>query len=114
VGTVDRVAPRVAVSPRRLRASRNGTVTLRVTCPKTEKSCRVTLTLKLGRRVIARKTLTVSGHSTRAFSLKLGVRARRSLIARRSLKATVVANARDQAGNARITTTSIQLLAPRR
>jgi hypothetical protein len=114
VGTVDRVAPRVSVSPRKLRVSRNGTVTLRVTCPKTEKSCRVTLTLRLGRRVIAKKTLTVAGHSTRTFSLKLGVGARRTLRARRSLKATVVANARDQAGNTRITSTSIQLLAPRR
>ena len=65
VGTVDRVAPRVSVSPRKLRVSRNGTVTLRVTCPKTEKSCRVRLTLKLGRRVVAKKTLTVAGHSTR-------------------------------------------------
>jgi hypothetical protein len=114
VGTVDRVAPRVSISPRKLRASRNGTVTLRVTCPKTEKSCRVTLTLKLGRRVIAKKTLTVAGHSTRTFSLTLGVGARRSLQARRSLKATMVASARDQAGNTRITSTSIQLLAPRR
>ena len=114
VGTVDRVAPRVSVSPRKLRVSRNGIVALRVTCPKTEKSCRVTLTLKLGRRVIAKKTLTVAGHRTRTFRLKLDVRARRSLNARRSLKATVVANARDQAGNTRTTTTSIRLLAPRR
>jgi hypothetical protein len=85
-----------------------------VTCPRTEKSCRVTLTLKLGRRVIATKTLTVSGGRSRTFSLKLGVGARRSLMARRSVKATVVANARDEAGNTRITSTSIQLLAPRR
>ena len=114
VGTVDRVAPRVSVSPRKLRVSRNGTVTLRVTCPKTEKSCRVRLTLKLGRRVVAKKTLTVSGGRTRTVRLRLGVRARRSLNARRSLKATVVASARDQAGNTRTTSTSIRLLAPRR
>ena len=104
----------MSVSPRKLRVLRNGTVTLRVTCPKTEKSCRVSLTLKLGRRVIAKKTLIVSGGRTRTVRLRLGVRARRSLISKRSLKAIVVASARDQAGNTRTTTTSIQLLAPRR
>jgi hypothetical protein len=102
------------VSPRKLRPSRDGTVSVRVTCPKTETRCRVTLTLKLGKRAIATKTLTVNGNTSRTAGLKLTTATRRRLNAERTLKATVVARARDLAGNTATTTTPIHLLAPKR
>jgi hypothetical protein len=114
VTTVDRTGPRVSISTRTLRLSRNGTVRVRVACPRTEQRCRVTLTIRLANRTIATATATIAGNTSRTATLKLSARARRSLSAKRSLKATVVARARDQAGNTATTTTPIRLLAPKR
>ena len=113
-GAVDRRAPRVSVSPRRVRLSRSGRVTVRVRCPKSETRCRVTLTLKVGRRSVASTTLTVRGGSSRIAVLRLSAWARRRLQVSRTLRITAVARARDQSGNAATTTTHLQLLAPRR
>jgi hypothetical protein len=110
LGAADRIVPRVIASPRNLRVSRNGTVTIRVSCPKAEKSCRVTLTLKLGKRALATTTITIAGGKTRTVTLKLSAAARRSLMANRRVKATAVAYARDQAGNTAVTTTPIRFL----
>jgi hypothetical protein len=112
--TVDRTGPRVSVSPRTLRPSRKGTVRVRVACPRTEQRCRITLTIKLAKRTVATATLTVAGNTTRTATLKLTARALHTLNARRSLKATVVARARDQVGNTATTTTPIRLLARKR
>ena len=109
---VDRTAPRVRVSPRRVRASLKGIVKLRVSCPRGERRCRVRLRLRLRHRYVASKTLTVAGGSSRVFSLELRRAARRELARRRSLKVTAIAVARDAAGNAATGKTSIRLLAP--
>ncbi len=108
---VDRKAPRVRVSPRRLRASRTGVVKLRVACPRGERSCRTRLRLRLRRRYVASRTLTVRGGRSRVFALKLTRAARRELTRRRSLKVTAVAVARDAARNRASTRTTIRLQA---
>ncbi len=112
--SVDRTAPRVRISPRRVRASRSGVVKLRVSCPRGERRCRVQLRLRLRRTYVAAKTLTVTGGRSRVFSLKLRRAARRELARKRSLKVTAVAVARDAAGNRATRRTSIRLLFPRR
>jgi hypothetical protein len=89
-------------------------VTVRVTCPKGEKSCRITLTLKTGKRILATKTFTVAGGKTLTVNLKLNAAARRGLSVRRPVKAAALVTARDQAGNTATTTTPIQLLAANR
>ncbi|HEX5927479.1 MAG TPA: N,N-dimethylformamidase beta subunit family domain-containing protein, partial [Baekduia sp.] len=78
--------PRVVVTPRTVRATRAGTVSLRVACPRSAGSCRVALRLELGHRVIATKTLVVTGGKARNFTLKLTRAARRDLLRRRSLR----------------------------
>jgi N,N-dimethylformamidase beta subunit-like, C-terminal/Bacterial Ig domain len=108
---VDRKAPRVRVSPRRVRASRSGVVKLRVACPRGERSCRTQLRLRLHRRYVASKTLTIRGGRSRVFALKLNRAARRELTRKRSLKVTAVAVARDAARNRATTKTTIRLLA---
>jgi hypothetical protein len=106
--------PRVALTPRTVRASRGGTITLRVGCPRSAGSCRVALRLELGHGVIATKTLTVTGGQTRKVTLKLTRAARRELPRKRSLRATAIATTSDRAGHRATTRRSILLLAPRR
>ena len=111
VTPADRTGPRVRVSPRRVRASRAGVVKLRVACPRGERSCRTQLRLRLRRRYVASKTLTIHGGRSRVFALKLNRAARRELSRKRSLKVTAVAVARDAARNRATTKTTIRLLA---
>ena len=108
------VAPRVTISPRRVRQSLKGTVRVRVACPKGVTSCRVTLTLKVGARTVGRTTLTVRGNTSRVAAVRLSAWARRTLKARRTLNATAVATSRAPAGTSVTTRTHIQLLAPKR
>jgi hypothetical protein len=102
------------VTPRTVRASRGGTVTLRVACPRSAGSCRIALRLELAHHTIATKTLTVSGGKTRNVALKLTRAARRELPRKRSLRVTAIATTSDRAGHRATTRTSILLLAPRR
>jgi hypothetical protein len=111
-GVSDRTAPRITLSPRTLRLSRNGTVHVRVACPRTEQRCHVQLRLRLRGRYVASKTLTVMGGRTRVFALKLRAATRHELARRRALTVTAVAVASDLAGNRVRTTTAIRLLAP--
>jgi hypothetical protein len=106
--------PRVTVTPRTVRASRGGTVTLRVGCPRSARSCRVALRLELGHGVIATKTMTVSGGKTRNVTLTLTRAVRRELPRKRSLRVTAIATTSDRAGHRATTRTSVLLLAPRR
>jgi hypothetical protein len=113
-GTViDRRAPRITIGPARVRASRAGTVTLRVACPPAEASCRVALRLRLGGVVVGSATLTVRGGARRTVHVRLTTAARRRLATKHTLKATIVATARDAAGNTATNTTTVALLAPR-
>jgi hypothetical protein len=109
-----RVGPRVAPTPRTVRMSKAGTVRLRIACPLKARSCRVQLRLRLGRRDIAAKTLSVAGGKTKSVTLKLSSAARRDLRRKRSLQVTAIVTARDKAGHPATTRTSIRLLAPGR
>jgi hypothetical protein len=112
--SASRRGPRVRVTPRTVRATHAGTVSLRVSCPRSARSCRISLRLQRGRRVVASGTLTVSGGEARSVTLKLSRAARRDLARKRSLLVTAIAAARDKAGHRATTRTSIRLLAPRR
>ena len=110
----DRVAPRVRVRPTRVRASRRGLIRLQVTCPAAELRCLIDLRVRRARTTVARKSFQVAGGRTRHVSLRLSQRARRRLARAGSLRAVVIAAARDSAANKATTRTSIRLLAPRR
>jgi hypothetical protein len=109
-----RAGPRVAVTPRTVRASKAGTVRLRVACPHSARSCRAQVRLQLASRTVASKTLTVAGGKARLVTLKLNRTARRDLLRKRSLKVIATVTARDQTGSPATTGTHIRLLAPRR
>jgi hypothetical protein len=111
---VDRTAPRVTIAKRTVRASRKGTVTLRLTCPRGEVSCRVDLSLRRAGRRLAHGIVTVAGGNTGTISLRLTQAARKQLARSRALFVQASASARDAAGNHATTTTRIQLLAPRK
>ena len=61
----------------------------------------MTVKLKRGGKWIARKTLTVSGDTTRTFALKLSKATRSKLARSRRLRITAAVTARDAAGNSR-------------
>jgi len=106
--------PRVAVTPRTVRASKKGTVTLRVACPASARSCKIQVRLQLGRRTLATKTVTVAGGKAKRVTLKLSRSARRDLLRKRSLKVTATVTARDKAGHSATTRTPIRMLAAAR
>ena len=111
----DRLAPRIRVRPRRVRASRRGLIRLRVSCPAGEAICRVQLRLRrAGTSATRKKALEVRGGSSRAVALRLRANARERLRRRGSLRVSAVATARDLAANTDTTRTPIRVLAPRR
>jgi Bacterial Ig domain len=111
---VDRLAPRIRVRPRRVRASRRGLVALRVSCPSGERICRVDLRLLRAGTTVARKRVQVRGGSTRKVFLRLTHSARRRLLRSGSLSVVALAAARDLAANRGTTRTRIRVLALRR
>ena len=92
-GSTSSAAKRLSVSPRTVRASKNGTVKLRVACPAGTRSCRVQLKLQVGKRTVATKTVTVAAGKTKTVTLRLSRAARSDLKRKRSLHATAVASA---------------------
>jgi hypothetical protein len=114
VAPTDRLAPRVRVGPRRVRASRRGLVRLRVRCPQSERICRVDLRLRRAGTTVARKKFRMAGGRTRHVALRLNRGTRRRLARSSSLRVTALATARDLAGNRATTSTRIRVLAPRR
>jgi hypothetical protein len=112
--TRDRTAPRVTIAKRTLRASATGVVTLRVSCPRTEITCRVTVRLERAGHLLARRTVTVAGGKRANVSLQMSKNGRVSLARHRTLMTEVTTTARDAAGNQATTRTPIRLLAPRR
>jgi hypothetical protein len=110
----DRLAPRVRVRPRLVRASRRGLIKLTVSCPSSELRCRIDLRVRRPYATVARKTFEVSGGDTRRVSLRLNRGTRRRLSRSGSLRAMALATARDAAGNRATTRTPIRLLAPKR
>ena len=89
-------------------------VKLRVSCPRSERFCRVDLRLRRADTTVARKKFRVAGGKTRRVSLRLKRGARRALAGSSAMRVTAVAAARDAAGNRGTTRTRIRLLAPRR
>ena len=65
-------------------------------------------------RVIATKTLIVTGGKARNFTLKLTRAARHDLLRRRSLRVSAIATTSDRTGHHATTRTSTKLLAPKR
>jgi hypothetical protein len=110
----DRLAPRLRVRPRRVRVSRRGRLSLRVSCPPGERLCRVALRVRRKGATVAQQQFDVAGGKTRRVSLRLTRGTRRRLSGSGSLPAMAVVTARDFAGNGATTRTRIRLLAPRR
>ena len=92
-GSTSSAAKRLSVSPRTVRASKNGTVKLRVTCPRGTRSCRVQLKLRVAKRTVATKTVTIAAGKTKTVTLVLTRAVRRDLVRKRSLHATAIASA---------------------
>jgi hypothetical protein len=107
----DTTAPRITVVVPSARASKRGTVAVRVGCPATETSCTITVALKRGRTTVAHKTVTVRGGKTVKVTLQLTQAARRQLTRDRRLKLSAVITARDAAGNRSSSTKRLTLRA---
>jgi hypothetical protein len=108
----DKLAPKVVISPRSVRVSSSGRVTLKVKCPAGETSCLVVLRLKLNGSTVAKTTTTIGGGRTVRVALTLSGAARAKLAKRSSLKVSASAQATDAAGNRKVTTTSVTLKRP--
>jgi hypothetical protein len=109
----DRLAPRVKLLRKRLRVSRRGFAVLRVQCPRGEVRCVVAVKLRRKGKSLARARVVVAGGKTASVRLKLSKAARARLARRGAMKATVTLDARDAAGNRRVTKTKVRLLARR-
>jgi hypothetical protein len=107
--TVDKTAPKVTFAATSLRASKRGTVGVKVGCPATETSCKITVQLMRGKTVAAKKTVTVKGGKTKTVTLQLTKAIRRQLSSHHSLKVTAVLSAKDAAGNKKTTKKSLTL-----
>jgi hypothetical protein len=105
----DKTKPKVSVVARSLKVSKTGTVSFRVGCPKTETSCKIQLQLKNGKKVAAKKTVTVKGGKTVTVTLQLTKATRLALSKHSTLKVSTVVNASDAAGNRKTTTKQLTL-----
>jgi hypothetical protein len=108
----DKTAPRVKVTLRKVRASRRGMVSLRVSCPRGESKCVVDLRLKRGRSTVGRKKLSIAGGKGRSIAVKLSSRWRGRLADAGALRLVASAAARDAAGNRATTSKRMRILAP--
>jgi hypothetical protein len=111
--TTAKGAARLTLSSRTIRASKAGTVKLRIACPRGKGSCRVALRLALGKRVLAKKSLTVRAGASRSVALTLTRSARRDLARKHSLHVTAIA-VTSRGGKHTTTRTSVLLLPPRK
>jgi hypothetical protein len=103
----------VVLSPRVVRASRAWKVSFRLTCPRREKRCKVTLLLARGKTALGRTTVTIRGGRTAHVAVALNRSARRLLRMHARLRATATTVARDPAGNRRTRRVAIVILAPK-
>ena len=105
--------PRITLKLLTTRASKRGTITLRVGCPKSAKRCRISLLLKAGHTTVARKTVRVRGGRSVKVTLKLTKAARRLLAKRGRLKVSCRISATDAAGHRSTRTVKFTVRAPR-
>jgi hypothetical protein len=110
----DKTAPRVTIARRTVTASRKGSVTLRVACPRSETRCVVDVQLKRKGHRLARATVTVAGGKSANVVLRLTRSARAQLTRARKLSVDALLSARDAAGNRATSKATIRLLAPGR
>jgi hypothetical protein len=110
----DKTAPRVTIARRTVTASRTGSVTLRVACPRGEVRCTVDVQLKRKGRRLARKAITVAGGKSANVVLRLSRSARSQLTRARKLSVDALLTSRDAAGNRATSKATIRLLAPGR
>jgi len=95
-------------------ASRKGSVTLRVSCPRGETRCVIDVQLKRKGRRLARATVTVAGGRSANVVLRLTPSARAQLTRARKLSVDALITARDAVGNRATSKATIRLLAPGR
>jgi Tol biopolymer transport system component len=117
----DTTGPAMAIARRTVRASRRGVVSVRVRCPAGEPAgCRGRLALRSASRIRGRIVRLGSASFRIAAGRGASVRVRlsrtnRRLLGRRGrLRVLATARASDQAGNAKTTTATFTLNAPRR
>jgi hypothetical protein len=113
-GGADHSAPRITIAKRTVRAARKGTVTLRLSCPRTETRCRIDLQLVRGKQKLAHATKTLAGGQSVNLTLRLSRAAIRQLARAGALRVDAVVTARDAAGNHSTSRAKIKLLAPGR
>ena len=108
----DRLALRVTIARRTVRASAKGLVTLRIACPRGELRCQVDLRLLRGARQLVHKTFAVASGKSADVTLRLLRSDRLRLVRAGTLLVDAAATTRDAAGNPATTTTRIRVLAP--
>jgi hypothetical protein len=106
-----RVRPDVGRGPL---AVRRGVVAIRLSaCPREERGCRVTVTLKAGKVVLGTGTATLTPARPGSVRVKLTKKGRALLSKRKRVKASIRTVARDEAGNTAAATQQISLTLPR-
>ena len=111
-GETARSAPRVKVRQRRARVRRNGTVRLRLRCPRTVDECRANVRLRRRGKTLAKRTVTLPGGKTSVVKLRLNRTARARLARAGSLRVKVRVRVTLGDRKPTITTKRILLLAP--
>jgi PKD repeat protein len=92
----DAKGPIVRISPRSVRLSRKGTITLRVSCPAGERACNGRLTV----RTVGAKAFHLGGAQTATLRIHVSRKAQRAIKRHHRLRARATAVTRDAAGNA--------------
>ncbi len=104
VAPKDTTAPKVTVTPRSVKLSKKGTVTIRVSCPKTERSCagRLALTRSLRNAhtsKVGNGTFRIGGGQTALVRMHLSASNRKLVKRLHTLTTKATAIATDAAGN---------------
>jgi PKD repeat protein len=108
----DRTAPKVRILTSTAKMSRKGIVTIKVTCPRTERLCSGRLALRtLGARATALggKALRVGGGQTATVRVKLAKSKQRLVRRKGSIRALATARVKDAAGNAGTATKRLKI-----
>jgi hypothetical protein len=108
----DRTAPKVRILTSTAKMSRGGIVSIKVTCPRTERLCSGRLALRsLGARASALggKALRVGGGQTATVRVKLAKSKQRIVRRNGSIRALATARVKDAAGNAGSATKRLQI-----
>jgi PKD repeat protein len=108
----DRTAPKVRILTSTAKMSRKGIVSLKVTCPRTERLCSGRLALRsLGARstALGGKALRLGGGQTATVRVKLAKSKQRLVRKRGSIRALATARVKDAAGNAGTATKRLKI-----